>query len=91
MGLVAVHATKPEAQNHCERDVEYIHCNPFANFCALKTDRVRAYVKMMNPIMVPADKGKTTVTIYSDDYSNKVHVFLTENKFQTLQKTPIDK
>jgi hypothetical protein len=90
MGLVAVHATKPEAQNHCERDVEYIHCNPFASFCALKTGRVRAYAKI-NPIMVPADKGKTTVTTYSDDYSNKVHVFLPENNFQTLQKTPNDK
>jgi hypothetical protein len=41
-----------------------------------------------NAIMVPADKGKTTVIIYSDNYSNKVHAFLTENKFKTLQKKP---
>jgi len=27
----------------------------------------------------------------SDDYSNKVHAFLTEDKFQTLKKTPTDK
>ena len=45
--------------------------------------------------MGPADKGKTAVTIYSDDYSNKVqNAFLTKNKFQTLpkkKKTPTDK
>ena len=29
--------------------------------------------------------------LYSDDYSKKVHNFLTENKFQTLQKNPTDK
>ena len=44
-----------------------------------------------NAIIVKADKGKTTVIIYSDDYSKKVHNFLTENKFQTLQKKPTDK
>jgi hypothetical protein len=43
---------------------------------------------MENAIMVPADKGKTTVNIYLHDYSNKVHAFLTENKFQTLKKKP---
>jgi len=51
MGLVAVHATKPEAQNHCERDVEFIHCNLFVYFSALKTGRVKAYVKMTNPML----------------------------------------
>jgi len=44
-----------------------------------------------NAIMVPADRGKTTVIIYSEDYSNKVHAFLTKNKFQTLKKNPNDK
>jgi hypothetical protein len=48
-------------------------------------------IVMENAILVPADKGKTTVIIYLDDYSKKVHNFLTENKFQTLQKTPTDK
>jgi hypothetical protein len=41
-----------------------------------------------NAILVPADKGKTIVIIYSVDYSNKVHIFLNENKFQTLIKNP---
>ena len=38
-----------------------------------------------NAIVVKVDKGKTTVIIYSDDYSEKVHIFLTENKIQALQ------
>jgi hypothetical protein len=42
-----------------------------------------------NAVMVPVDKGKITVIIY--DYSNKVHAFLTENKFQTIQKNPAGK
>jgi hypothetical protein len=33
-----------------------------------------------NAITVKADKGKTTIIIYSDDYSKKLHNFLTENK-----------
>ena len=39
-----------------------------------------------NSIIVKADKGKPAVIIYSDDYSKKIHNFLTENKFQTLKK-----
>jgi hypothetical protein len=44
-----------------------------------------------NEIMVPADKVKTTVIIYSDDYTNKVYAILTENKFHTLQQNPNEK
>ena len=40
-----------------------------------------------NTIIVKATRGKTTVIVYSDDYSKKVPNFLTGNKFQTLQKT----
>jgi hypothetical protein len=33
-------------------------------------------------------KGKTTVTIYTNDYYNKVHTFLAENNFHTVPKDP---
>ena len=32
---------------------------------------------MENAIIVEADRGKTTVIMYSEDYSKKVHKFLT--------------
>ena len=41
------------------------------------------------PIQV--DKGKTIVIINSDEYSKKVHTFLTNNNFHSLQKDPTDK
>jgi len=46
---------------------------------------------MENAIAVKADKGTTSVIIYSDDYTEKVHTFLTDNNFQSLQKKPTDK
>jgi hypothetical protein len=43
-------------------------------------------------MIVQADKGKTIVIIHADEYSKKVHTFLTGNNFHTLQKkTPTDK
>jgi hypothetical protein len=35
---------------------------------------------------VKADKGKTSVIIYTDDYNKKVHDFLDNNNFQKLPK-----
>jgi hypothetical protein len=43
-----------------------------------------------NAIIVKADKGKTSVILYSDDYTEKVHTFLNDNNFQTLQTNPTD-
>ena len=43
-----------------------------------------------NAIIVKADKGKTSVILYSDDYKEKVHTFLNDNNFQTLQTNPTD-
>jgi hypothetical protein len=42
-----------------------------------------------NAIIVKADKGKTSVILYSDDYTEKVHTFLNDN-FQTIQTNPTD-
>jgi hypothetical protein len=44
-----------------------------------------------NATIVRANKGQTVVIIYSDEYSKKVHTFLTENNFRTLQNNPTDK
>jgi hypothetical protein len=41
--------------------------------------------------LVRADKGKTCVITYNDDYNNKIHNFLTKNNFQKLQKNPTNK
>jgi hypothetical protein len=38
-----------------------------------------------------ADKGKTTVIMYTQDYTNKVHTFLSENNFHILPNNPTDK
>ena len=35
-----------------------------------------------------ADKGKTTVIIYTRDYNRKVHTFLSDNNFHTIPKDP---
>jgi hypothetical protein len=44
-----------------------------------------------NAMLAQADKGRTTVIIYKELYTNKVHNFLTENNIQPLQKNPINK
>jgi hypothetical protein len=40
-------------------------------------------------MLAQADKGKTIIIIYIDDYTNKVHEFLTENRIQPRQNNPI--
>jgi hypothetical protein len=35
-------------------------------------------------LIAHADKGKTTVIMYTQDYTNKVHTFLSENNFRML-------
>ena len=42
-------------------------------------------------MLVQADKGRTTVIIYKEQYTNKIHNFLTENNIQPLHKNPINK
>jgi len=42
-------------------------------------------------MITKADKGKTCVIIYNNDYANKVHNFLDNNNFQKLPKDPTDK
>ena len=46
---------------------------------------------MENAIIVKADKGKTSVILYADDYTEKVHIFFNDNNCQTIQTNPTDK
>jgi len=64
------------------------HCNATQKRQAYIIKNLNHRLVTENAIIVKADKGKTTVIIYSDDFSKKVHNFLTENKFQTLKKNP---
>jgi len=47
---------------------------------------INSKVVKENAMVVKADKGKTCVIIYTDEYNKKVHNFLTENNFQKQQK-----
>ena len=42
-------------------------------------------------MITKADKGKTIVFIYVNDYNSKVYDFFNNNNFQTLRKDPTDK
>jgi len=42
-------------------------------------------------MITQADKGKTLAIIHKQDCHNKVHTFLTDNKFQATPKNPINK
>ena len=39
-----------------------------------------------NAMITRADQGKTTVIIYTRDYNEKVHTFLSDNNFRTIPK-----
>jgi len=41
-----------------------------------------------NAMFARADKGKTTVIIYTHDYNEKVHTILTDNNFRAIPKDP---
>jgi hypothetical protein len=48
-------------------------------------------LSMENTMIVRADKGKTTVIINKDEYTKKVHNFLTENSFHNLPQDPTNR
>jgi len=41
-----------------------------------------------NAMITRADKGKTTVIVYTHDYNEKVHTLLSDNNFRTIPKDP---
>ena len=50
--------------------------------------QIKQKITQGNAQIACADKGKTTVFIYTQDYTAKVHAFLSENNFRTLTKNP---
>jgi hypothetical protein len=42
-------------------------------------------------MIAKADKGKTIIIIHTQDYTNKVYTFLTENNFSTIPQDPTKK
>jgi len=50
-----------------------------------------AMMRENNAMITQANKGKTTVIIYKQDYHDKIHTFLSENNFQPLLKNPTSK
>jgi len=44
-----------------------------------------------NAMVVKADKGRTSVIIYTEDYNKKANDFLKENNFQIIPKDPTEK
>jgi hypothetical protein len=48
-------------------------------------------INQKSAVITQADKGKTIVIIYKQDYHNKVHTFLTENKLQAIPDNPTNK
>ena len=52
---------------------------------------INSKLEKENAMVAKADKGKTCIIIYTDEYNKKVHNFLNENNFQNPQKDPTDK
>jgi len=53
--------------------------------------QMRHKITQGNAMIARADKGKTMVIIYTQDYRDKVHTFLSENNFRTLTNNPTHK
>jgi hypothetical protein len=53
--------------------------------------QIRQKITQGNAMIACVDKGKTMVIIYTQDYTDKVHTFLSENNFCTLTNNPTHK
>ena len=67
------------------------HHNVMAKRQTYILKNINSKLEKENAMVAKADKGKTCVIIYTDEYNKKVHNFLNENNFQKLQKDPTDK
>ena len=52
------------------------------------TKQINHKIANNKAMIAKADKGKTTVIIYTQDYNDKVHTFLSDNNFCTVHKDP---
>jgi hypothetical protein len=48
-------------------------------------------ISKSNAMITEANKGKSTVVIYKQDYHDKIHTFLLENNYQPLPNNPTNK
>jgi hypothetical protein len=53
--------------------------------------QIKHKITQGNTMIAHGDKGKTTVIMYTQDYTNKVHTFLSENNFRMLPNNPTHK
>jgi hypothetical protein len=53
--------------------------------------QIRKKLHLQKAMIAPADKGKTLVIIYNNDYNNKISSFLNNSTFNTLHKDPTEK
>jgi hypothetical protein len=54
-------------------------------------NRIKQKIIEGNAILTQADKDKTIVIIYKQDYDQKIHSLLTENEIHSIPKNPINK
>jgi len=52
---------------------------------------IKQKITNQNAMITKEDKGKTTVIIYTQDYTNEVHTFPCENNFHTIPNDPTNK
>jgi len=50
--------------------------------------QINQEISNSNAMITRADKGKTTVIIYTHAYNEKVHTFLSDNNFRTIPNDP---
>ena len=67
------------------------HHNAEAKWQTYILKNINNKLRKEDAMITKADKGKTCVIIYNNDYTSKVHNFLDNNNFQKLPKDPTDK
>ena len=54
-------------------------------------NKIKQKIVTGNAMLAQADKSRTTVIIYKDDYAEKIHTFLTDNDIHPFPRNPINK
>jgi hypothetical protein len=67
------------------------HSNTIHKIQLYVLKQIRQKITQENAMIACADKGKATAIIYTQDYTDKVRAFLSENNFRTLTNNPTHK
>jgi uncharacterized protein YpuA (DUF1002 family) len=54
-------------------------------------NRIKQKITENNAIWAQADKGRTSVVVYKQDYNQKIENFITENEIHQTPKNPVNK